>query len=67
MNVHSTKNINSKRTASGNLTKNAFIVAKDSGDVKCVYCSNSHKIYNCDKFKKLTLSDRLDAVREAKI
>lgn len=36
-------------------------------NIKCAFCSEGHKIFNCNKFKLLSLQERLKLVKEKKL
>jgi len=61
-----TQPTNSKKHMSGGHTKGVFLAASE-GKEKCAYCTSIHKLYTCANFKNLSVGDRINFVREAKL
>ncbi|XP_025192629.1 uncharacterized protein LOC112592689, partial [Melanaphis sacchari] len=43
------------------------LTAYISNDIKCNWCSGSHKLYACNKFKELPMGERVTVVRDLKL
>ena len=47
--------------------KRVTLAAMDVSKDKCICCDESHKLYTCDKFKQLSVNDRLQLARESRL
>lgn len=47
--------------------KSLFTRSSDQKTIKCPLCSSAHRIYHCDTFDKLPLSEKRTVVRNAKL
>ena len=47
--------------------KSAMVMGASSSSMSCPQCSESHNVRQCQKFKALTVSQRQEAVRKAKL
>ncbi|XP_060861782.1 uncharacterized protein LOC132938783 [Metopolophium dirhodum] len=54
----------SKQRKSEKTTKMAFLVTGRGQTTKCPCCTGLHRIYACDKFKDLSINDRLNIIRD---
>ena len=61
------KSLNTKKSTDRGYLKGALLAANDSFDQKCACCSSIHKLFSCTKFKDLSVSERLNLVRDAKL
>lgn len=57
------KNVEKRQGVHNKHTK-SFVAASV---IKCPFCSDSHNIYNCEKFAKLEIEKRLDEVKKLKL
>ncbi|KAE9521501.1 hypothetical protein AGLY_018100, partial [Aphis glycines] len=48
-------------------SKSLFTRSSDQKTIKCPLCSSAHRIYHCDTFDKLPLSEKRTVVRNAKL
>lgn len=60
----SQSSINKKRN-NDKKAKGVLLASNSVPGDKCPCCTGLHKIYSCDKFKELSIKDRLNTVREA--
>lgn len=58
---------NSRKRTQEQKIKNTLLVSNSPEAINCPKCKGKHKIYACEEFKKLSPSDRLNVVREAKL
>ena len=40
---------------------------RSSGSGKCLFCSELHQLWNCEKFKKKSFEDRMKIIRDARL
>ena len=62
-----TKTTGSSISATANETGLSTFISNPKGPIKCVVCGNSHGLWACDAFKKLTPIDRYKRVKENKL
>ena len=62
-----TKTTGSSMSATANETGLSTFNSNPKGPIKCVVCSNTHGLWACDAFKKLTPIDRYKKVKENKL
>jgi len=55
-----------KHGSSSNSKKMALVIERDKLN-SCIQCSGPHRLYHCDAFKKLHVSERLTVVRNARL
>lgn len=54
----------SRQRRSEKTTKIAFVATGNGQNARCPCCTGVHRIYACDKFKELSVNDRLSIVRD---
>ncbi|XP_027839404.2 uncharacterized protein LOC114121329 [Aphis gossypii] len=57
----------SRQRRSEKTTKMAFLATGKSQASKCPCCTGLHRIYACDKFKELSINDRLNIIRDTRL
>ena len=67
MSTDGTKTTGSSISATANETGLSTFNSNPKGPIKCVVCSNTHGLWACDAFKKLTPVDRYKRVKENKL
>lgn len=62
-------NFSSKRVtlAAMEHKNNMMLVSEQDKRENCAHCSGTHRLYYCESFKKLPVSDRVDIVRNARL
>ena len=59
-----------KRTSpevKSNVRQSRSMVVNKTGDFKCILCYESHGLWNCTKFKGMTVDDRFKVVKDKKL
>lgn len=61
------KSLNFKRQVTSATSKKALIAADNKYVRICPCCKEGHRLYACEKFKQLKISERLDLVRDNRL
>lgn len=70
LNTHKANNYNKKRVGSignNNSTLTSQITSSDDTLMSCVICSNRHRIYECTKFRNMSIEQRQGVVAKLKL
>lgn len=57
------KSVDSRRQIASATSKKTLLAADNKSSRSCPCCKEVHKLYSCEKFKQLKISERLDLVR----
>ncbi|KAL0829475.1 hypothetical protein ABMA28_004237 [Loxostege sticticalis] len=65
------KTINNNHNKSNNIFNNKNLKAKQNiyklKSYKCILCNESHYLFNCEKFRSLSIEDRIQKAKETKV
>jgi len=63
---HSANDLKMRKSHQSNNSKKGLFISTER-DIKCPSCSDEHKLYACNKFKQLSVGDRVTFVRDSRL